>query len=204
VVLTGQQPDLRKLRGGYFADRRLYDELAREALEWISAEQQPGREALGIPVLWIAGRSGSGKSVALLHLLSRLNEEGVGPILWLGQGVELLPDAVRRLPGLAAPGEQIILAMDDPYAPRTQQDGEHWRSALRTLQLRPEARPPLIICCGLTDQARGLNEDFGADVGLHITKIPNRLDDLTELRAWYSRRTGAPPPEIGNGDVLLV
>lgn len=206
-ILTNEQPKIVHLRRGYFAHRPFYRALAEDAIQWISSSPQENDRALRVPILWLAGRSGSGKSVALLHVLSQLHEEGLGPILWLGSGVDLFPEAIRRVPSIVGPSDQAIIAVDDPYAPHTQGDAEPWRGAvaeLDQLQNRATLRPPVLICCGPTEQAYQLEEDFSDDVRVYTLNVPHDLKDRQALERFFELRTGSPPPDVGSGDVLPV
>ena len=206
-ILISQQPKLEHLRRGYFAQRPLYRKIFEDIVLFISSAPKERDPALRTPVLWIGGRSGCGKSVALLHILALLHEEGIGPIIWLGNGVNFLSEAIHRASVIAGDREQPIIALDDPYAPRTQGDDQPWRNALaelEQLQNRSTVRPPILICCGPTEQARRLEEDFPDDINVHTLTIPDTLDDREQLEEWFEQRMGVPPPAVGNGDVLLV
>lgn len=206
-VLTNEKPKIVHLRLGYFAHRPFYRALAENAIQWISSNPQENDQALRVPILWLAGRSGCGKSVSLLHVLSHLHEEGLGPILWLGSGVDLLPEAIRRASWIAGPSDQVIIAVDDPYAPRTQGDVEPWRKAvaeLNQLQNRGTPHAPVLICCGPTEQKLQLEEDFSDDVRVYTLNVPHDLRDRSALERWFELRTGSPPPDVGVGDVLPV
>ena len=73
-VLTGEQPLPSNLRDGYFAPRPdVYNDLAEKFFQWWRDYHQAGDCSLRLPIFWISGRSGSGKSVALLHLLAHIH-----------------------------------------------------------------------------------------------------------------------------------
>lgn len=206
-VLLNEQPKIKHLRDGYFAYRPLYRKLAEDAIDLISSNLQENDRAYHIQMIWLAGRSGCGKSVTLLHLLSHLNEERIGPILWLGNKVNLLPETIRRLPSIAGPNDQVIIAVDDPYAPRTQCDEKTWRDAfaeLEWLQNLSTIRTPILICCGPTEQKDQLKDDFSDDVWVYTLNVPHDLEDRTALEKWFELRTGSKPPNVGSGDILLV
>ncbi|MBA3006353.1 MAG: hypothetical protein KJ900_12305 [Proteobacteria bacterium] len=207
-VLTSHQPKVIHLQRGYFFGRLIYRKLAEEAIQWISSNSLDSESSLRIPVLWIGGRSGCGKSVALLHILSHFHDNGLGPILALGNSVDLFPQAIRRAPSIASPSDQIIIALDDPYSPRTQGDAEMWRKALSELNLLQNRTTvghlPILICCGPTSMARQLEEDFADDLYIELLTVPDVLDDRQALEEWYEIRTGTKPPTIGDGDILLV
>jgi hypothetical protein len=206
-ILISDKPKLIHLRAGYFAERKLYSDLAREAIDRIESVARQPEAVSGAHVLWFGGRSGCGKSVALLHVLSRLHQEGIGPIVWLGSGVSRLAEAVRRVPSFAGQDQTVLIAVDDPYAPHTEGDDQTWRDALselETLQNRGRTSLPILVCCGPTDQAERLSQDFAGEVAVHVLPVDSALVDRKELESWYRTRTGKNPPAAGDGDVLLV
>ena len=84
-VLTGQRPQLQHLTKGFFRDRaQIFQELWRAFTEWLLSvgSSEDGTEK--VPVFWIAGRSGEGKSVLLLQLVAEALRRGVAsPLLQL-------------------------------------------------------------------------------------------------------------------------
>jgi len=208
--LTGQRPTVLHLREGYFAPRPdVYDGLAARAEAWIGA----AREQVGdvrLPVFWIGGRSGAGKSVALLHVLSILHEREHGPVLWLGNKTALLSAAMGRARTLRFRDSTAIIALDDPYAPEGQADAALvWREALATLeavrQVSGASDLPLVICCGPSEQAERFREEFPDDIDVTLVEVPRETDaDLVRLREWYRVRAEREPPEVGDQNVLLV
>jgi hypothetical protein len=206
-VLLNDRPKLVHLRQGYFADRPLYASLTDATgnlLESITSSRDVGQ---GAQIIWIGGRSGCGKSVALLHVLARLHEKGVGPIIWLRNRVDLLGEAIRWIPHLAREDQTVIIAVDDPYAPNTQGDESAWRRALselESLQDRGRIRMPVLLCCGPKEQSARLTQDFGGDVSVQMLPFNADLDDQAQLKAWFRVRTGHEPAETGKGDLLPV
>ena len=207
-ALPGYQPRPIHLRKGYFCDRPVYRELTAETVRWLSSNPWESDFSLRVPMLWIGGRSGCGKSVAMLHILSQLHEAGLGPIIWLGNNMALLPEAVRRAPRMAGPSDQVIIALDDPYIPRTQSDEEMWSEVLSALHLLQDRntdwKPPILFCCGPTSQALTFKEDFSDKIFIKRLTVPHTLDDRKVLETWYEKRTGKKPPSVSQGDVLLV
>ena len=207
-ALPGYQPRPIHLRKGYFCDRPVYRELTAETVRWLSSNPWESDFSLRVPMLWIGGRSGCGKSVAMLHILSQLHEAGLGPIIWLGNNMALLPEAVRRAPRMAGPSDQVIIALDDPYIPRTQSDEEMWSEVLSALHLLQDRntdwKPPILFCCGPTSQALTFKEDFSDKIFIKRLTVPHTLDDRKVLETWYEKRTGKKPPSVSQGDVLIV
>lgn len=212
-VLTGRQPSVKNLREGYFAQRdNVYDIIDSKADLWIDDTME--NEAITrLPIFWIGGRSGCGKSVALLHILASLYDSGWGPILYLSNKVHLIPLAINwskyivRKKILDSP---VIIAVDDPYSPTSYQDAERiWQKGLAGLedlfQSGSVTGIPMIICCGPTEQAERLQNDFYSDVDLAIHEMPiESKTDYENLRFWYRNRVGKEPPEIIDENILLI
>jgi hypothetical protein len=210
-TLTGQQPLVQHLREGYFAERQeVFDGLTSHAMTWLEKDPVGADRALRLPLFWVGGRSGAGKSVALLHVLAQLHERGFGPILFLGNKVSHLPAAIRWSQLIRKGSNPVLIAIDDPYSPAVQGEATTtWRAALAELedarQAGNEASVPLILCCGPTEQADRLSEDFPDDVRLEMKELPpDQSLDLAYLRAWYRLREQKEPPETGDVNVLLV
>ena len=68
AVRTGQKLRRADLRDGSLADRRIYDDLQQFAETWLEGQAEAAEK---LSALWIEGRSGGGKSAALLHVLAQ-------------------------------------------------------------------------------------------------------------------------------------
>jgi len=206
-VLTGQQPDFRYLRQGYFAERPgAIGRVQERFIGWMeNRSASPGGSA--VPLFWIAGRSGSGKSVLLVQLVSSLRQESWDPILWLGNKSRLLPEAARWA-GSAFSGEgPPLIALDDPYGPGGPRN-EAWDEFLAELNsVRQDDDPsstPIMICCGPTEQAERLSREFPGELEVELVELQQEPpEELEDLRAWYRARTGAEAP-AAEPNVLLV
>ena len=168
-VLIGQRPSVRHLREGFFAPRRrLYADLAEELRSWLT--QASGDR---LRMFWLAGRSGSGKSVALLHLLASLHSDGTGPIIWLGHRVNQLSDAFSASLRLSLPQSSPIIGVDDPFVPGDEQElARQWERVFSIFhphqQIGTNTRTPVFIVCGPTEQAHAYQEHFGDELDLRI------------------------------------
>lgn len=210
--LAGRQPRIGDLRDGCFANlATLYDDLHGSAQAWIEQIAAGSMDRYRLPLLWLQGRSGSGKSVALLHLLARLHEDGHSPIFWLGQRLSLLPHAMRLAIEASRQGKAPLIGLDDPYTPSVQDSARRdWEEAFAELQAYQDAAeefsgPVLVVCCGPTEQASQFMADFPDDVEMRRLQVPHEQErEVSELRRWYKERTGQEPPEVGNDRVLLV
>lgn len=206
-VLEGQQPNFDQLRAGYFANRpEVLARLRNRFLRW-TAERDSSVSGGSVPVFWIAWRSGAGKSVLLIQLLSQLRREGWDPVFWLTRGKGLLPEAARwareAWEGTVTP----LIGIDDPYGPIGRRE-EAWDGFLAELNVQLQDDPsgiPIVVCCGPTEQARRLEEDFSGQLEVETVELPRETEDeLEELRAWYRSRTEREAPNVAQPNMLLV
>jgi hypothetical protein len=200
------QPGPNQLRKGYFAPRALYVELADKVLHWLREANKNTDFDDKLSMLWIGGRSGCGKSVALLHVLYQLYDAGVGPILWLGGNLKKLPEAIRFGSDLAMENHQIIIAIDDPYAPVTQADDNIWREVIdiaNNMRLN-NYEIPYLICCGPSYQAEQFRLQYNINIRINELKIPPTIDDRDDLEKWFSLSTGRTPIKCSEKNLLLV
>ncbi|HXA18741.1 MAG TPA: hypothetical protein VN380_17230, partial [Thermoanaerobaculia bacterium] len=209
--LTGERPLPRHLRLGFFAPREaVLRPLSAKIIEWLTPHPASNDDSLRLPVFWIGGRSGTGKSVALLQILSLIHAEQIGPILWLGPHTAALADAIRWAQKLRRHGETVVIGVDDPYAPVAQNDAiALWQQAISgmitTRQGDDPTELPVLICCGPTEQAERFEKELSDDICLTREDLPQeKSEDHALLRRWFRARTGHESPEIGDGDVLLV
>ena len=212
-IITGAKPRVKYLREGYFAKRdNVYDTIANKAALWIGDTAEI--ETIDrLPIFWIGGRSGCGKSVALLHILALLYDSGWGPILYLSNKVHLIPLAIswaKHIVSKEILDSRVIIAVDDPYSPTSNQDAEKiWQKGLAGLedlfQSGSVTEIPVLICCGPTEQADRLQDDFISDVELTLHEMPiESKTDYENLRSWYRNRVGKEPPELGDENILLI
>ncbi len=208
--LTGEQPTPANLRDGCFAPRPdVYDGLFEKYSKWLQTYHKAGECSLRLPIFWIGGRSGSGKSVALLHLLAQIHSQDDTHILWIGQHIIRLPVAIQWATALLERDRKAIIAVDDPYAPATQDDAKVWNDALASLEsLRCEggqSEMPIVVCCGPSEHAEKLILAKPDYVAINVVPLREEIQsDLDDLRSWYRQRTGVEPPDIGDVNVLLV
>ena len=208
-VLTGRRPEVRDLRNGCFANREaIYRPLADEAEAWL---ETAGGEVVTMPFFWIGGRSGTGKSVALLHVLTALFERGYELILWLGNNPKLLPQAIRWSRPLLEGGDRVLFALDDLYSPNVEDDMKEVLDEvsveLAMLQQDDGLGIPAVLCCGPSDQRFRFEEHFPETVTVTHRDLPRETrEELEDLWVWFCKRTGSSHdlPYAGGEDVLLV
>lgn len=213
-IRTGQQPTLQDFRRKCFMDRWwILDDLHKQFTRWVvSLQDDSDSEASDprLPVFWIGGRSGSGKSVLLLQLVSSLVSDLDDPIVWLSGGVELLPSAFAWTRSLLLRGAKPIIALDDPYSPDVEGGAAGlWREALAEIaDLLEENVCPLVLCAGPSEQSRYLSDELESKIAISRFVVDDTLDavHIEELKDWFVRRTGTPPWEAANGgsDNMLI
>ena len=200
-TLIGDRPRLEDLVDGCFMPRRDRLQQVMEVLTPL-LDGGVGGEAprRTLPVVWLDGTSGSGKSVLLLQVLEYLLLERDIPVHLLPpSSSQRLPEALEFWSRARRPG---IIAVDDVYAPESRQ-GEIWR---RVHELSFDGRwaaPLVLLTCGPPDYRRAFEEEVRRGGGLELMKVPLAVLDVTErtdYSAWYTQRTGHPVKTIGEGN----
>ena len=192
-VLVGERPSLRYLRESAFMGRPRLLESLRLALRR-ATDAQPATQDNRIPLFWITGPSGSGKSILLLELMQALVCEEGAPVVWLDdQSEKLLPlleEWVGRASRVVAPQDSLVF-VDDFYAPG-QQTGVDLPALGRLVRNCP-ARHPVVVTCGLPERLKELqSEGAGAfDIIVWDISLADRREQ-DDFRQWYRQRRGQP------------
>jgi hypothetical protein len=209
AVLTGQTPNRLDLTAGRFARRSIYADITGDAEKWLAEHAGADREL--VRAYWISGRSGTGKSVALLHLLSSLHAADTQRvIIWLEGNSRRIGEAVRWSRPYVARGYQVIVAADDPFTAARQADLDaaliEARAEIESMvELHPQALRPMLIFCGPTEQAEAFIYEFGDQIRTRQYPLPRETEeDIKELRDWYRQRTGRGAPLEETSGVLIV
>ena len=195
-ILIGQRPRLVDLREGCFLERagrvRSILEVIQQAIPFDSSLRDGGRK---VPVVWISGGSGVGKSTLLLQSLREVVWELDLPVVYLGHFAEDLPKAIEQVGSGRA-----LIAADDLYAPDARRP-ELWREINRQAHGAPNIT---LLACG-PDESR---EAFVGMAHRHGVLFVRRIDVplLTEAEQgeyfpWFCDRTGStdlPRPKQAN------
>lgn len=209
-LLVGQAPRLCHLSQGFFASRNWHlNALLSHFSNWVEGSSYLNDVSRRIPIFWIGGRSGSGKSILLLQFISNLYQSDFGEIFWLSHYTEQLPQYLEYSQSNVQEGRKVAIAMDDPYTPDKQADAvEYWNEAIYSIEKVRDSTGdlPILIACGPTEQANSLKRDLSDDVNVEIWILDDSKDRhyVHVLEQWFKDRTGEPAPTVGNGDVLTI
>lgn len=209
AVRIGERLEIQDLIEGRLARRMVYDAIHLAAENWLA---ETAEAADKVPCFWIEGRSGAGKSAALLHLLAMLHDnDPERVVVWLGHRPERVGEALTRFRDLILGGRRLILALDDPLAPSrqgqfaeaVQRAGDEW-VRLHSQGDDETLQTPVIVCCGPTEQYEFGVDNLYAELDFRAHALPRESpEDLAELATWFETRTGKRAPDL-DGDVLLV
>lgn len=193
--LIGEQPTLAYLSEGFFAPNPEVERVESTLWDWYEGllldpvVRLSGR----IPLFWVKGPSGSGKSILHLQLLARLNRHSDVTVLCLTENTSL-EEAVRFARSFGG-RRRVVIGLDDPFAGDLTVGGQEWQKA-KSLLAFPRGRGqldhlPIFVFCGPTEQLDDFTENYGADVApiSHHHSIPTP-QDVDRLRTWYRIRTG--------------
>lgn len=202
-LLVGKQPSLELVRNHQFMLRTEHVQNAIQSLKGVVERQQHAKDGR-LPVLWISGKSGSGKSVLLLQVLESLVKSGLSAV-WLKN------DARHVVPLLQAFCEErdanntefpSFIFVDDLYSPENQQRID-LPELERVISTRPFDRWPVVVSCGPPEFYDRLDqESSGSTLYLQSWSLPlvelqptavgvrAEADFFTE---WFQKRTGERP-----------
>ncbi len=200
-VLIGDRPRLEDLVDGCFM---LRPDRLRGVLDVLDPILDGGTggetQRRTLPVVWIDGTSGSGKSVLLLQILEYLVLERDIPVHLLPpSSSQRLPEALEFWSRASRPG---IIAVDDVYAPEGRQ-GDTWR---RVHELSFEGRwvaPPLILTCGPSEYRGAFEEEVRRGGGLELIPISLKsleADERANYSEWFASRTGQSIKTVGEAN----
>ncbi len=183
---VGAQVNLNRFKDGQYMPRdRRVSELHAEVTQ---LSQQPGQDS--IPVYWLHGSSGAGKSVLLVQLLEKLVQEG-RRVLWLGSKSEQLEPVLKAIHHLPEDLQPEFIAVDDLYD-YSARDGLKISSLAEFIDECGVHTWPLLLTCGPADFAEDF-EKASLFQGFKLHRKEVRLvahDEAGQFAHWYRQRTG--------------
>jgi predicted Zn-dependent protease len=192
-VLTGQTPQLQHLQKGFFRERwPIFEALYQAFTTWVESLNVSALEVTDkVPVFWISGRSGDGKSVLLLQLIAEtLRRELISPLIQL-KGGDDLPRLFAAVPDNPSedPPEWIFAVVDDVYDLH-RHDRDTWdASLLEECDNRPLSIA--LITCGPTEQREQFSSRLSGPFQVTHFDVPTLdLEEFQEFVDWFASRTG--------------
>ena len=185
-VLIGERPRLEDLHEGCFMERPERVQLVSDMLGKAIRREPPfdptGRQ---VPLVWISGGSGVGKSALLLQALRDFVTESDIPAIYLDHYTAELPEAIESVGQ-----ERALIAIDDLYSPN-ERSGELWNKVHRLLHSAPNI---ILLACGPEDYRSAFAGVANQHGVIKIEKVPCEsltIDEQGEYFRWFSDRTGA-------------
>ena len=197
TVVVARRPRYDDLRRGRFRRREpiFGDLIARFDAWWAGVADESAAERL--PVFWIDGRSGDGKSVLMLQLAQHLLERA-DPLALVGElSPEEVPDwvaaqAKTETTRRASPQRPVLAMIDDMHAVS---DLEDWDLRLREATQDHLPRVAL-LACGPMPERKVLQRTCGLGVGIAPSTVPLLGDtEVSKTIDWFHARTGKEIPQ---------
>jgi hypothetical protein len=191
-IFIQRQPRLLDIRLGRFRDRSITKRL-KEQFDawWLEAASRDTIEK--VPVFWIGGRSGDGKSVLLLQLLARImGPAAAPPVVLLDTATDLprwLEQEKTRQRGLSLPpSELVVVVIDDIH---DLADLDDWAQRIREI-CRWDVPRVGVLAAGPTLEREAFSG--GLNEVCEITEFPVPHLNNAESEAflhWARERSGA-------------
>ena len=212
-VLLSRQPTFTDLRLGRVMERsEILESLMGKLHAWLGETTTSFVDVsrsfeYALRVFWIAGRSGDGKSVALLQAIACLHKQGYGPILFLGNDLPDLPRALELLTEWKHE-EPAIVAIDDPYGKDIERGGTLWTQIWNFVNTHdPLGVSPrvVVIACGPSEQCDRFETELGEAVRVQrLTLSPVSTPEIQKISSWYTERTGRACEHLTEKNPLMV
>ena len=216
LLPSGELAQPGHLGDGFFCPRYIYSTLADEVEAIIDKPT-----ANKVNMWWLTGGSGTGKSIALLHVLALLFERGYQQIVWLGRRyTNLLPEVMEWAEKIGQEREQpVLIAIDDPCAPAVLESAkQQWdatlssQSVINAVGRNRSKHLPIVLCCGPTIQYELFRDVVRNNLDileLHTATMPmETADDYAELWQWFCERSETPVDhklsDVADRSLLLV
>jgi hypothetical protein len=191
-ILLGQRPTLQSLNAGYFMPR---SDRAAAIANRIQELLAGGVAWEALPVCWLSGGSGAGKSVLLLQALEHLVRAGDVVVHHLNPTDTALQAALGYW---RSPARPVVIAVDDLFAPARRSDVQWDR--LGDLAMDSQRASALVIAtAGPTnylDAFRNRAQETGAFTIHELSVTGLDADERVAYRNWFAQRTRTTPPPI--------
>jgi hypothetical protein len=197
-VLTGERPTISDLNGGCFMARPALLDLVLERLDATHRIDSTLRGARKLPVIWIGGGSGAGKSALLLQVLRAWVERYDVPAIYLGHFAKEIPETLRRLGSSGG-----VIAIDDLYAPGVRSP-DLWSEVSRLASLVTSVT---VLACGPADyfaEFRDLCGREGTLEPMHVDVPPLDHDEGTVYLEWYRGRRGGAASDLPSRNFVIA
>lgn len=195
LVLVGDRPFLEDLRRGCFMPRRRRLDEVLEAIDRLLPETTSSQRRRRLPVVWIDGAPGMGKSVLLLQTLEELVNGRQLTVHRLSPSPRSL---ARALELWHRDDQPVIIAIDDIFAP-TQRRREDWQEVHHAISDHRWQVLPLLLTCGPTDYREAFAREARREGTLRletVTLTPLSEDERRDYGRWYGEHTGSPAPPV--------
>lgn len=208
-IILAATPTMDHLRRGFFMSRKQHITEVVALVDSVVANRSRNTETCDLDILWIQGRSGTGKSVLLLELLQYLRIERNATIVWLGNSVHKLSELFAQLKCTDEfhMGPEFVF-VDDLYDPQSRDDLEISKLVTRAIH-SAGIQWPIIVTCGPTEFRQALERDTRAEgMRLHTyTLNPMESAETNALVRWFENRSGAAVsfgPAITQPNALML
>lgn len=194
TIIVGQTPGFHHLREGCFKHReRIFTEAWNSLSEWIERDNirtQPTKNKM--PVFWISGRSGDGKSVLFLQLIGNLIQTyPLKTILFLRTHEELFQLLLKTSTNeklTSQKSETILVCLDDLY--NISGDVVDWEERIDSI-LSQNIPAVSILTTGPKEKLflcrKNMRNVFEVS---NYTVPPPLRKEYQEFSDWYQARTG--------------
>ena len=205
AILIGRRPRLADLNGGRFRTRgELLHDAETAVQTWITHVEQTDKDDVQLPVFWIEGRPGDGKSVLLLQLVRSLLTEGGLPLITELSTRDEIVDWLAAQPRADRasdhpPGFSFAF-VDDFYGKFDRNEvGEIISRAFH----RGAPRAAIITCGPTVERIDWTNQ---SRVKIEHFRVPEpSVEEMTAFDSWYRELTGQSiPPRLASRGKLLV
>jgi len=191
-ILFDRRPQLKDLQLGRLRRRdELFSTLLKDFDAWWRTAKLADDEGR-IPLFWIEGRSGEGKSVLLLQLMEHFLRTNPAPVLTQLNSPDELPrwiEMQRAIEGDRPSPSRLpaIAVVDDLHFLKNR---EAWEAALEAATNFASPRV-VVLACGPSLERRKFAADFSTFFDSHEFHVPNlSLAEMRVFAAWFSERTG--------------